>query len=118
MSDRVERIATYAEFWPYYLREHAKQKTRFWHIAGTALASVILIAALVSLDIELFFAAVIVGYAPAWLAHTFVEHNHPATLRYPFWSLISDFRMTGAWLTGRLDAELRRAHVQDNSAAH
>ena len=115
MSERAERIATYAEFWPFYLREHAKEGTRLWHIAGTAAASVLLLAALISSDAELFFIAMIVGYAPAWLAHAFIEHNHPATLRYPLWSLVSDFRMTGVWLVGRLDEELRKA-ATDNSA--
>lgn len=118
MTERAERIATYGEFWPFYLREHSKAGTRLWHIAGTGLAMVLLVAAIAAFDVELFFAAVIVGYAPAWLAHAFVEHNQPATFRYPVWSLISDVRMAAAWLTGGLGAELERAHVQDDSAAH
>ena len=117
MTLPTEQIAAYAEFWPFYLREHSKPGTRLWHIAGTAAAVVLLVAALASLDIELFLAAVIVGYAPAWLAHTLIEHNQPATFRYPVWSLISDFRMTAVWLTGGLGAELQRAHAKDDSAA-
>ena len=115
MTDLSRRIATYAEFWPYYLGEHAKAKTRVWHIAGTCVASVLLVSAIVFSSVGLFVAALIAGYAPAWVAHFFVEHNHPATFRYPLWSLASDYRMAGAWLTGRLGEELRRAGIEADS---
>jgi hypothetical protein len=102
-------IASYQEFWPFYLREHAKSETRLWHYVGTAAGSVLLVAALVSFSLELLIAAVIAGYGPAWFAHVFVEKNRPATLRYPLWSLRADYRMAGAWLTGRLGRELEKA---------
>jgi hypothetical protein len=111
-----DRIQTYREFWPFYLREHAKAQTRRWHIVGTGAASILLVAALVTLSYQLFLAALIAGYSPAWAAHFFVEKNRPATLRYPIWSLISDYRMTGAWLMGRLGRELQRAGIANREA--
>lgn len=112
MSDAASRIRTYAEFWPFYLREHARGATRLIHIFGTCGAIALGIAAVVLGRWWLGVVALAAGYAPAWSAHLFVEHNDPATFRYPLWSLASDFRMTAIWLFGGLERELAKAGVQ------
>lgn len=107
----AERFATYAAFWPHYLREHSRRETRALHYLGTGLAVVCVIAAVVIPYWWLLAVAFVAGYGSAWIAHGLIEHNKPATFTYPFWSLISDFRMLYYWLTGRLAAELQSVGV-------
>ena len=108
------RIATYPQFWHYYLREHARPATRAWHYLGTSLTILCLLAAGVLRQPWFLAAAVLVGYAPAWIGHFAVEKNRPATFRYPLWSLVSDFRMLAVWLSGHLPHELAAAGVPPN----
>ena len=109
--NQANDISSYRQFWPYYLREHAKPLTRAIHFLGTALAVATLGAAVFLANGWLLIGALVLGYGPAWFAHFFVEGNRPATFRFPLWSLISDFRMVGLWLMGRLSKELETAGV-------
>ena len=81
-------------------------------MAGTALAVVFLVAAILAWHVWLLLAALVAGYGPAWLTHFMIEKNRPATFRYPIWSLISDFRMTATWLSGGLSRELEKAGIK------
>lgn len=102
---------SFADFWPYYLREHSQPTTRALHYAGTSLVVLLAIAALLSGRMILFALMPLAGYAFAWIAHFTVEKNRPATFKHPLWSLAADFRMWAFWLTGRLGPELERAGV-------
>ncbi|MGD0192054.1 MAG: DUF962 domain-containing protein [Rhizomicrobium sp.] len=109
-----ERIQTYREFWPYYLREHARPETRRIHFIGTGLSTLALIAATVTGNLWFVPVALVAGYGPAWIGHFFIEKNRPATFRYPLWSLVSDYRMAFVWLAGGLSRELEKAGVTAN----
>jgi hypothetical protein len=92
-----QRIATYAEFWPFYVSEHSKPLTRLLHFAGTTLGVALLI----------YFIAI--GWWYLFPLFFVVEKNRPATFKYPLWSFISDFRMMWFMLTGRMGREVEKA---------
>lgn len=113
----AERKANYAEFWPYYLQEHANPQTRHFHYVGTALVITIAVFSLATQRWLLLLGMPVAGYFFAWISHAFIERNKPATFTHPLWSLVSDFRMFFLWLSGRLDRELDAAGVTRAGAA-
>ena len=97
-----QKFQTYNEFFHFYLQQHSDWRNRMLHAVGTTLGVVVVLGALI---LEhpwyalLFFP---IGYGCAWTGHFVMEKNKPATFGHPFWSFISDFRMVGLMLTGRL----------------
>ena len=106
------RFQTYAEFWPFYLAEHAKPWTRAVHYVGTVASLAAIAWAVASPNWWWLIAAPFFGYGPAWFGHFFIEKNKPATFQAPVWSLISDYRMCGLFLSGRLGQELMKYQIR------
>ena len=105
----AREYGSFAEFWPYYLREHSRPRTRALHYVGTTLVVAIAIMTAMTGRWPWLIAIPIAGYGFAWLAHFTVEKNRPATFTYPLWSLAADFRMWWLWLTGKLQPEIEKA---------
>src|SRR5215813_11864753 len=110
-------MKTFAEFWPFYLREHSRPATRTLHFVGTTLSLLLLASAAALRSGRVVVLAIVAGYAFAWVGHFFVEHNKPATFKYPLWSLAADWKMWGLAIAGRLDQELNRAGVNPRAPA-
>lgn len=108
---KMTRYRSFAEFWPYYLREHSKPRTRAYHYIGTSLVVALAAGAVVTRNWWLLAALPVAGYGFAWAGHALAEHNRPATFTYPSWSLRADFKMWWLWLTGRIEPELIAAGV-------
>ena len=113
-ENSVKRINNFAEFWPYYLGEHKSKVCRAWHYFGTT-ASLIAIIVLIIFGLwQWFWLVLVAGYGPAWIGHFVFEKNRPATFKYPFWSLLADYKMYLYAITGRLKNELQQANLKNN----
>ena len=102
------RLASYEEFWPFYVSQHRLASTRALHFTGTTL---VLAAGVAGVFVSpwWFLAMPLAGYGFAWLGHFACERNRPATFTYPLWSLRGDFRMYRLMLLRRMGPELERA---------
>lgn len=97
-----KRYATFAEFYPFYLSEHANPTCRRLHFVGTTLAIACLVALVVTGNPWWLLAAPVAGYGFAFIGHFAFEKNRPATFTYPLYSLIGDGVMYRDMLTGRI----------------
>jgi len=93
-------FASFREFYPFYLSEHADPRCRCMHFVGTTLVLVAIALALATKNAWWLAAAPIAGYGFAWLGHLAFEHNRPATFRHPVYSLLADWVMYARMLAG------------------
>jgi hypothetical protein len=96
------QFAGFAEFYPFYLSQHADRTCRRLHFAGTTLGLVALLHAFATLNFWWLPAGVAAGYAFAWAGHFFFEKNRPATFTHPVFSLLGDWVMWKDILTGKI----------------
>ena len=97
-----KRFTSFADFYPFYLREHAQPATRRLHFIGTSLVIGCALAGMVTRNAWWLLAAPLCGYGFAWIGHAAFERNRPATFTHPFYSLAADFAMYRDMLTGRI----------------
>ena len=94
--------ASFAEFYPFYLSQHADRTCRRLHVAGSTLVLALIALALGPGPLWLLLLLPLVGYGFAWLGHFGFEHNKPATFQYPLYSLMGDWVMYWQVISGKI----------------
>ncbi len=95
---------TFSDFYPYYLREHSNLTCRKLHFIGTSGLIALLLLFFFTGNPLLLLILPLIGYGFAWAGHFIFEKNRPATFKYPFYSLMGDFRMFWDILVGKVRA--------------
>ncbi len=98
----MQTYSSFAEFYPFYLSEHANRITRRLHFLGSSLALLCVLMLIFTGDPWWLLAGLVAGYGFAWFSHLTFEKNRPATFRYPLYSFIGDWMMFWQILTGRI----------------
>lgn len=103
MSAAAEpKYQTFAEFYPFYLGQHANRICRKLHFIGSTLALACLATLLLTGNLWWLPAGLACGYGFAWVGHFGFEKNRPATFRQPLYSLMGDWVMYWQMLTGQV----------------
>lgn len=102
------KFTDYDDFFRYYVQQHSNPANRLLHALGTGAGLAIVVTAFVLGHPWWGLLWIPVAYGCAWTGHFLLEKNKPATFGHPLWSFISDFRMLGLMVTGRLQPWLDR----------
>lgn len=98
----MSKFASFREFYPFYLSEHANVICRRLHFVGSSLVLGCLVMLARSGELLWLLYALLCGYGFAWVGHFFFEKNRPATFQYPLYSFIADWVMYKDILIGRI----------------
>ena len=97
-----KNFSSFAEFYPYYLKEHSHPVCRGLHYTGSILVLILLVYSLLTAHYLLLFLLPVTGYGFAWIGHFAFEKNKPATFQYPLYSFMGDWVMLMDFLRGRI----------------
>ena len=96
------QFRSFAEFYPFYLSEHADRTCRRLHFVGSSLGLVCLALLVLTGNPWWLLAGLVAGYAFAWIGHFGFEKNKPASFKRPLYSFMADWAMyRDIWL-GRI----------------
>ena len=101
MQSTNPTFKSFKAFYPYYLKEHRNVTCRRLHFIGSTLVLAVIAIALLKQHYSLLWLLPVIGYGFAWVAHFFVEHNKPATFKYPLYSFVGDHKMYVEILAGK-----------------
>jgi hypothetical protein len=104
-------VTTFEEFWPHYVRLHARPETQALHAVATLTCMTLLGAAVVLKNPLLALAAPLADYAIAQTSHRVFEANRTTPWKNQIWHTRAELRMLRLVLTGRMAAEVARARA-------
>ena len=93
---------SFAQFYPFYLSEHANRTCRRLHFVGSTLGLLCLATALWTANAWWVLAGFLAGYAFAWIGHFGFEKNKPASFKRPLYSFMGDWVMYKDIWTGKI----------------
>lgn len=91
-----------ADFYIFYLGEHANVINRRLHFLGTSCALMLLACFMLTFQWKYILFAFGCVYGFAWLGHFAFEHNKPATFQHPLKSFVCDLIMYKDIWVGRV----------------
>lgn len=98
----TDRFRRFADFYPFYLGEHADRRNRRLHFIGSTLVLACVWQLASTGQPVWLVAALLCGYGFAWVGHFFFEKNRPATFSYPLYSFMGDWVMYADIWRGRV----------------
>ncbi|KTT22995.1 DUF962 domain-containing protein [Pseudacidovorax intermedius] len=96
------QFSSFAEFYPFYLSEHADRRCRRLHFIGATLALACLAVLVVTANPWWLLGALFAGYGFAWIGHFAFEKNRPASFKRPLYSFMGDWVMYRDIWAGRV----------------
>lgn len=96
------RYTDFAQFYPFYLSQHANRTCRRTHFIGSSLALLSLAELIATGTWWWLPVALVCGYGGAWIGHFVYEKNKPASFAQPLFSFRADWIMYWQMLSGKL----------------